>query len=270
MFQARRVFAGRLGLYCFFLVSLAHAAPPLALLQSTSKHLNEERYGEAIRETEAAADRGVVDADLSFNRGLAYLRRAQTSGAESGDLAQAAAGFAEALALRPGDGEAERGLEQARLQIAQDRSQTDTTPDSSNLGLLERVLETLPPLVLFVISVLGSLTLSIGLWLLSSPRDSLKMSGGIVSVVGTLFLVPSLFFAGLRHIVFHESQVAVVVAQGAEVVDASGRRIPGRLSYRKGTLLYLGPTEGGLVPLVNFGEQGFVPMERVRFLHAVR
>lgn len=252
------------------LVQLAEAAAPLELLKTTSAHLKEERYGEAIREAEAAADRGIIDADLSFNRGLSYLRRAGTSAAEPGDLAQAAAGFAEALELQPGDPEAARGLEQARLLIAQDRSQTGSTPDSSNLGILEQVLHALPPLVLAVVAGLGSLTLSIGLWLFSSPLNARKVQGGIVSLVGALFLIPALTLAGLRHAVFHASQVAVVVADGAEVVDASGKRIPGRLSYRKGTLLHLGSAEGGLAPLLNFGEQGFVPIDRVRLLNTLR
>lgn len=252
-------------LCCLTPLALAKGAP-LELLAETSEHVAQTRYGEAIRVAEAAADRGVVDADLSFNRGLSYLRRAETSAAEAGDLAQAAAGFAEALELRPGDPEAERGLEQARLLIAQDRAQPGTTPDSSNLGIFERVLQALPPFVLAVVAGLGSLTLSIGLWLFSSPIASRKVPGGIMSLLGVLLLVPALFLAGLQHMMFHNAKVAVVVADRAEITDASGKRIVGRLSYRKGTLLHLGPAEGSRVPLLNFGEEGFIPIARVRFL----
>lgn len=273
MSRTDRFSIARLVLFaCFFCLTpfaLAEAAP-LELLTKTAALVSEERYGEAIRQAEAAADKGIVDADLSFNRGLSYLRRAETSAAVPGDLAQAAAGFAEALELQPGDAEAERGLEQARLLIAQDRPQTGTTTDSSNLGIFERVLQVLPPFVLAVVAGLGSLTLSIGLWLFSSPLPSRKVPGGIFSLVGALLLLPSLLLAGLRHVVFHEAQVAVVVADGAEVVDTSGKRIVGRLAYRKGTLLHLGPAQGALVPLLNFGEEGFIPIERVRFLRSRR
>jgi hypothetical protein len=254
----------------FCLTPLAGAAAPTDLLSTISSLVEEERYGDAIREAEAAADRGIFDADLSFNRGLSYLKRAKTSATEPGDLAQAAAGFAEALVLNPDDAEAERGLEQARLLIAQDRTQTSTTPDSSNLGILEQVLKALSPFVLATISAFGSLTLSLGLWLFSSPRSSRKNAAGIVALVGTLLLVPALLLAGLRHLVFHDAAVAVVIAEGAEVVDAGGKRIAGRLSYRKGTVLHVGPSAGGLAPLLNFGEEGFVPIERVRLLHRVR
>ncbi len=248
----------------------AKAAPPMDLLKRTASLVGEEKFGEAIREAEAAADNDVVDADLSFNRGLAYLRRAGTPTAEPGDLAQAAAGFAEALQLRPDDAEAERGLEQARLLIAQDRSQKDNSPESSNLGILERILLALPELALFVVAALGSVTLCAGLVLTTSQDASRKTAGTITTLVGTLLLLPAVLLFGLRHSLFDESSVAVVIADGAEVVDEGGKRTAGRAAYRKGTLLYVKPNQGGLAPLVGVTSPGYVPIQRLRFLESDR
>lgn len=250
--------------------SVSDASSSTSLLEKTAQLIDEEKFGAAIREAEAAADSDVVDADLSFNRGLAYLRRGQTTTAEPGDLAQAAAGFAEALQLRPNDAEAERGLEQARIVIAQDRSQKGTSPEASNLGILERVLLALPPLALAIVAGLGSLALCVGLILLASRHATRKTTGAITTLVGSLMMLPCLLVFGLRQTLFDGSTVAVVIADSAEVVDESGKRIAGRAAYRKGTLLHLGPKQGGLAPLVGITSAGFVPIERLRFLESDR
>ncbi len=260
----RGVAAALLALSC--LLSHPAHADDADLLTKTAEHIEAARFAEAIFEAEAAADQGVVSSDLSFNRGLAYLGRAKTSLAVSGDLAQASAGFAESLQLRPGDAEAARGLEQARLLIAQDRSQKDTSPDSSNLGILERVLLAIAPLVLALLAALGSLVLSLGLVFFVGRNESRRTAGAIMTLVGSLFLVPSAALAGARASLFAEARTAVVIADSAEVVDDAGKKIALRPAFRKGTLLYLGPSDRGAAPLVGIGETGFVPLARVRLL----
>ncbi len=152
------------------------------------------------------------------------------------------------------------------MLIAQDRSQTDTSPESSNLGILERVLLALSPLVLFVIASLGSLSVCLGFVLLASQSAARKTTGAITTLVGSLLLLPALLLFGLRHSLFDASRVAVVISDSAEVVDEGGKRIAGHAPYRKGTLLHLKPNQGGLAPLVGLTSPGFVPIERLRFL----
>ena len=74
-------------------------------------------FDQAIDEFELLADRGFTHPDASFNRGVAYVARARSSEARTGDLGRAAAGFSEALTLRPGDAVAERALQRLRIQI---------------------------------------------------------------------------------------------------------------------------------------------------------
>jgi len=55
--------------------------------------------GDAIALFEALADRGVVDENVSFDRGLAYAARVRIGAEQPGDLGRAAHGFEEARAL---------------------------------------------------------------------------------------------------------------------------------------------------------------------------
>ena len=79
----------------------------------------------AIAELEALADRGVVDAHASFDRGLAYAERVRLGGAQPGDLGRAVHGFEEARRLTS-DGslrrDAENALRVLRTEIARQRA----------------------------------------------------------------------------------------------------------------------------------------------------
>lgn len=79
----------------------------------------------AIGELEALADRGVIDAHASFDRGLAYAERVRLGGAQPGDLGRAVHGFEEARRLTR-DGElrrdADRALRVLRTEIARQRA----------------------------------------------------------------------------------------------------------------------------------------------------
>ncbi|MDF2694931.1 MAG: hypothetical protein K0S65_3314, partial [Labilithrix sp.] len=66
---------------------------PAALFRGANEALAAGRPGEAIAKFEALADRGVVDAVVSFDRGLAYAARVRAGGEQPGDLGRAAHGF---------------------------------------------------------------------------------------------------------------------------------------------------------------------------------
>lgn len=240
--------------------------PVERVLAASAEDLTEGRPGEAIRTLEAVADRGTSHPDLSFNRGLGYLHRGKSAFSEPGDFGQAAAGFLETLQFRGDDPEAERGFEEAQLLIAKRKSQANTSAEGLSLGLLERIVLRFHPWVLFVIAALGSLALCIGILLRRSVRESRRLSGSITLLIGALLLLPLCAIAGVRHLLFSQARVAVVIADSVQVVDESGRRIPGRLPLREGTAVYVGPTENGRAPLVSLVGSARIPVAGVRFL----
>ncbi|MGH7298593.1 MAG: hypothetical protein ACRELB_26875, partial [Polyangiaceae bacterium] len=72
---------------------------PAALFAQGTRALKEGKAGEAIVSFEALADRGVVDAVASYDRGLAYATRVHIGAEVPGDLGRAAQGFEEARDL---------------------------------------------------------------------------------------------------------------------------------------------------------------------------
>ena len=86
-----------------FLAFSAHADGPEAtsenIFAAATSDLNTGRTEEAIARYETMADRDVHNAAASFNRGLAYAKRASSANGKPGDLGQAACAFAEARAL---------------------------------------------------------------------------------------------------------------------------------------------------------------------------
>jgi hypothetical protein len=206
------------------------------VLTRSAEDLDQGRPSEAIRTLEAVADRGATHPDLSFNRGLGYLRRAKTPAAQPGDLGQAAAAFAEVLGFRPSDAEAERGLAEAQLLVAKKKSQADTSSENHSLGLLERVLLHIPPLILLILGALGSAALTAALILRRSTRETRKVAGSIFALVGSLLVVPStgLFFA--RSALFDHARGGVVVADSAQLIDAGGGGMYNRLRVREGRM----------------------------------
>lgn len=264
-FQRWRL-VGRFIVVASCLASSAQARSVADALSETAEHIGEGRVGEAIRTAEAAADEGLVHPDLSFNRGLSYLERAQTSRAEATDFGQAAAGFAEALELRPEDAEAERALSLVQRLVAEDRSHTDSSPEGSSLGLFERVLLHISPLILFVLAAIGSALLSVGLLFCSFSSETIKVTGSVMSLVGVLFLFPTSALFAARSYLFEGALVAVVISESAEVVGSGGGRLPAKLPYRQGTVLHLRQPTRGLAGLVAFAGEGYVPVARVRVL----
>jgi tetratricopeptide (TPR) repeat protein len=84
--------------------------------------LSEGKFDAAIDHFEAYADRSPSHPDASYNRGLAYLLRVRANAERAGDLGRAAAAFAETLAMRPGDDDAEHALELVHGEVARRRA----------------------------------------------------------------------------------------------------------------------------------------------------
>lgn len=122
------------------------------------------------------------------------------------------------------------------------------------------------PLLLLVLGALGSITCTIGLILRRASRDHRRVAGAIALLIGTLLVVPTTALAFTRTMLFSEARVAVVIADSARLLNEGGGNLPGQAPLREGTVVYVGPSHTGLVPLLNLESSTFVSSERLRFL----
>ncbi len=181
-------------------------------------------FSEAIDQLELWSDQGVVHPDLSFDRGVAYLGRAESTARRRADLGQAVAAFEEALHANPGDEEAELALERIRKLISERRAKHDGEGVVARPRLLRALLGLLGENVWAGLGAVGSLLLSLGLAArLLSPAHRPRLAGAIVGAVGVLFLAlgGGMALAGSR--LRSHSSPAVVIVEEARLHDADGR-----------------------------------------------
>lgn len=228
--------------------------------------LQEEQLSAAIRDLEYWADRGQHHPDVSYNRGLAYLRRADSPARQAGDLGQAIAAFTETLSLTPQDQEATWGLEEARLQIARRRASRTGEAALNTEPLSARVLQSFSPALLFGLQVLGSLLLCVGL-LCSFKKNApaLRITAWILSVGGLLIGGTSSLLQHLRDEQLLGAR-AVVIAERSTAFDASGRPLRGAPALFEGQLVQVREIQGGLARLVTEQEDLWVQRTSLRLL----
>lgn len=224
-----------------------------AVIETSAQQLADGRTSEAITTLELVADQGQRSPELSFNRGLAYLQRVGTAREMPGDLGQAAAAFAETLAQRPDDAEAQRGFEECQLAVARRASQGKVgrgAQVSSPLGLLERALLSLSPAILFWMAAIGSGLFSLGLALRFRRSELLRLSATVAAGIGLLILAPSAAAFHARSWFFSEAVSAVIIVPEANLVDEAGRKLPGRPPLAESTLVHVKRSDRGLARLV--------------------
>jgi len=209
--------------------------------------LNEDRTEEAIQGFEVLADRGLVHADLSFNRGVAYLKRALSPSERSGDLGQAAAGFFEAANLRRGDESAEAAAQALTLEIARRQGEQREAQVSMSEPLHVQALSAFDATYPLGASILGATLFVLGLGLslkseLRARAHSLALLGAILWALGSaLYALSEYYVAG--------AQYAVVVVPRAELRNALGQKQRGAETLLLGTKLRIGEQRSNLVEL---------------------
>lgn len=227
---------------------------------------------EAIAKFESMADRSLVHPDVSFNRGVAYLKRALGPSSRDGDLGQAEAAFREALELRPADEAARGAADAVLLEVARRDSDRRDTQLAATDPLPLQILAAIPPAVPPVFAGVGALVLlvSFGLSFRARLRPramALMVLGAVCWLLGaSLHLLSERFVDGAR--------VAVVVVRRAELRDSSGRQQRGRAALGEGTRLRLTeqsglrPAEptGPLVQTSVNGETAYLRSSDVRIL----
>lgn len=243
---------------------------PTAEFRHALRALDEGAYSDAIDRLELLADHGFAHPDASFNRAVAYLGRARSTQRQAGDLGRAAAAFAETIALRPDDLEAERALDAVRSEIARARARSGATPLVARPRLVRAIVDLAPEPVWGMLAVLGSFALSWGLFLrfiVKKPAASVPaaLSMGIGLLV---FCVAGALAAGARHF-RRTSSLAVVVVAEARLLDESGRPLAQSTESSvapEGAEVYVLERRGGLTRVEWGNTEAWVVAGQVREL----
>lgn len=229
---------GALALVVLFVFSIPLAARASdaspedeALFQSAVTKLHEGRPGEAIADFEALADHGVVDASVSFNRGLAYIGRVRVGGEQAGDLGQAAHGLVEAKELtsdRTLAAEATRALGLVRAEVGRRRAQRGEPVEfDPGLALGPSFLRLASEDGWALLASVGSLVLGVSLFVARATTERRsRIAAAVTGVVATLLVLlgtVSLFAA--RHQRLTATQ-GVIVTAGARPTDERGIVLP--------------------------------------------
>jgi tetratricopeptide (TPR) repeat protein len=260
--SARRALCLALALLAACALAPARAVEPEplpAVMQKVNAACERGAFSEALDQLELLSDQGIVQADLSFNRGLVYLRRAESPNKQATDLAQAAAAFQEAGELDPSDTQASLLLERVREAISQQHARSGD-PLMARPRLLRALLGLIGEDVWAVIAILGSAcaTLGLALRLWAKGRNVHLSASVLYSVGGALLLLGGGMASGARHLRLSTTP-AVIISEQAQLLDEAGRPMS-RPSQREGSAIpegspvYIHELRGALAK-VEWGEQ---------------
>jgi hypothetical protein len=237
----------------------AHAddPEPAALFTAASAALKEGRAGDAISSLEALADRGVVDAVASYDRGLAYAMRVRIGAESPGDLGRAAHGFEEAHDLTRDSklaDDAACALVVVRSEIARRRTQAGVKVEVDPGRSLSRTLAGLLAEDTWAwAAVTSSALLALGLFVRWATRERRsRVAGGIVAGLAA----PALALSAAMTLAARHDRLdlreAVVVSVAARPVDERGLSIVGATALPEGARVELVESQGSLAR-VRFG-----------------
>jgi hypothetical protein len=202
-----------------------------ALFKAGVGSLTEGRPGEAIADFEALADHGVVDATVSFDRGLAYVARVRVGGEQPGDLGQAAHGLVEARELASDRGlarEATRALGLVRAEVGRRRARAGEPVEfDPGLALGPSFLRLLPEDAWALVGVGGSVVMGLALfvWRAAAERRTRIASIVTAAVSSVLILLGTVTTFAARHQRLTATR-GVIVSAGARPSDERGAVTP--------------------------------------------
>ncbi|MDB4941046.1 MAG: hypothetical protein JWP97_580 [Labilithrix sp.] len=215
----------------------AHADAPSAapaeeseaptLFREGTAALASGRAVDAIADFEALGDRGVVDAVVSYDRGLAYAARVRAGTAleQPGDLGRAAHGFEEARELSHDAAlqrDAARALAAVRAEVAKRRARTgDPIEVEGGVSLGRSIVRLLPEDVWAIVACLCAAALVVGIALRARARlPRLKVAGVTTAVIsGGLLVLVALVMHNARNVRLHVRD-AVIISPNARLLDA--------------------------------------------------
>ncbi|MBL8606664.1 MAG: hypothetical protein JNL38_05055 [Myxococcales bacterium] len=207
-----------------------------------------EKPEEAIGRFEALADRGVVDAAASFDRGLAYASRFRKS-PRPGDLGRAIQGFEEARSLTA-DPARERAASAAivllRSEVARRRAAAGDAPYvQPGPPAVRLVLRSLPEDAWTVLAALSSLALTAGLFVRWRASGRVRLGGaGVAASAGGLLAITALAAWAARDERLTLTE-GVTVAENVRATDEGHAPIASEAPIAEGTRLEILATRDG-------------------------
>lgn len=241
---------------------------PAALFRGANEALAGGRPGEAIAKLEALADRGVVDAVISFDRGLAYAARIRAGGEQPGDLGRAAHGFEETRELTRDPGlaaEATSALEVVRSEIARRRARIgDPVEIDSGFTLGRSIVNVLPENAWAALGGVAAAVLALAIllrWRATLPRVKVAATtAGAIS--GALLVTTSVLAWAARDARLHLRE-GVVIAPSARLLDARHLAVDGIPAVPEGVRARIVEETGGFSKVVIGARTGFLPSSAI-------
>ncbi|MEO8875564.1 MAG: hypothetical protein ABI461_08260 [Polyangiaceae bacterium] len=210
----------------------AQADPaPDTLAHDAIEALRAGHPADAIANFEALADRGTVDANMSFDRGLAYAQRVRVGGEQPGDLGLAAHGFEEARSLSRDSAlrdQATHALTIIRAEVGRRRARAGSPIDLEQTPLLRDALvgvvseDTWSGIALFA-SVVAGAALFLR-WLTQARRVEVAANVAFAIAVPVLF-GSAVCTVAARNARLHRIE-GVVISATARPSDARGIALP--------------------------------------------
>jgi hypothetical protein len=242
-----------------------------ALFASANQALKEGRPGDAIAQFEALADRGVVDAAASFDRGLAYANRVRVGGEQPGDLGQAAQGFEESreLTVDPAlEKDATRALTVVRAEVARRRARAGEPVELDQGTPLGRtIVELLPEEAWAIGSAVSSLGLGIALFVraLASARRA-RIGATIACAVAAPLLALGVVLAVAARSDRLNLREGVIVSASARPADDRGLVLPTQTPLPEGTRVQVIQSKPGWTRVRWGALSSWIPSAAVRVI----
>ncbi|MFO0757299.1 MAG: hypothetical protein U0359_12460 [Byssovorax sp.] len=248
----------------FLLAGSALAETSEELFARGAQALGKGEYGAAIDAFEALADQGFVHPDASYDRGLAYVMRVRAHAERPGDLGRAAAAFEETLLLRPGDHDADLGLDRVRAEVTRRRSR-GSKDDIDVRPTLDRLVVGLGSEQSWGLSALvASLLLAIGLvlWRRTGRAHVIGAVLAPTAAIALLLFVPLTW--GARHLRL-STRPGVVVVTEVTLLNEDGTPRP-KETIPEAAAVETGERRGGMIHVRWGSSEGFVPLGSVRLI----
>jgi tetratricopeptide (TPR) repeat protein len=165
------------------LPSRAAAEPLEEIFVTANRAYFAGNHPEAARGYERLVAAGVADADVFYNLGVARARM--------GEYGEAMVAFEKALALRPGEDDAEDALAKVRDALAQQRAEREGESTTVGEGGLLAALGALLPadLLAYLVLVLNAIAFGSLAGLLRSRSEPMRIALGVTAPIAFALLV---------------------------------------------------------------------------------